>query len=457
MFVLGAGFSIAASGALGAGEGFPDTAELGNRALTCLDEARRAEAMAAGFPTSDSSPGGSGQFEAWLARLAEDQPYLSTEENLRNRALYVAFVAAVRQVLVGCEEHVGGATVPWMSDLLSVWHASRAQVITLNYDTLVERCLARLLLSDTSDGHQVSVGDLLDGIPQGLAGEGLPTGVGAATFRLVKLHGSTSWFWVPGDATGTTVMRLDPPSDTSEADTEVQAERSRLLLGREPFIVPPVTSKASLYASPVTKALWTRARGALRDAGRVVIVGYSLATLDVTATGLLAETLAGRSDVQVEVVDPDAQGVSDRLGAVGVRVSERHSGGDCVEQFVTKYVDEATRRVVTHLGKWKPDCRNGIVRIGWGNPNSPDQPWRSIVVEVDNERRVLVVKPDDNGHTTLEEFLGSIEHVERIVVDGKEQHAVVDWVPTAEMRVSGGDPRVETWFVNLHPAGRPSS
>lgn len=462
VFVLGSGFSIAASMALYETERFPDTAQLGLRVVAALDPEVKREAAEAGWPAEvdgggPTSVGEGAQFEAWLARLGEDQPYLSTEENLRRRALYTTIVRIMRPVLVQCEERVVAELPSWLPDLVSVWHDRRAQVVTFNYDTLVERCLDQLELADGSSERRICAGDVLDGIPPSGNNSQLLTGLGTDTFRLVKLHGSTSWFWVPGDLAGTTVLRFDPAGDAGECDPSVQAERARLLLGRDPFIVPPISTKAALYTNPVTRELWTRARRALREARRVFLIGYSLPPVDTAATGLIADALAGRSDVRVEVVNPKSGQVVERIRQVGVTVSPSacHDGAnDAVVRFVAGYVRESAQHVVRHLRSWQPEQRKGTVRVAWGSPLRPSY-LSDVATEVDATRGVLVVRCVNNAHTDLNEFLNALADVGEIVLAGDPDRRVVAWVPMAQLKVAGSPPSVYGWSVYLLPAGPP--
>ena len=454
VFVLGAGFSIAVSEELGDEHRFPDTAQLGRRAIVRLGIAAARDAAEAGW--SEKRLDGRG-FEGWLAGLAEDQPYMSSAENLRRRALYLELVKSMRAVLVECEERV--AEIPsWLLDLVSVWHVRQASIVTFNYDTVIERCLERLSLGAASDGGSIASGDVLDGIPPAAKGGHVVSGSGAATFRLLKLHGSTSWFWAPGDVGGTSVVRLDPEIGASESDRAVSDERSRVLLGRDPFIVPPVAAKTSLYANPITKELWTRAHRALSEARRVYVVGYSCPPVDVTATGLIADTLASRNvDARVEVVNLDADPVSQGLEAAGVTVSRRHSRAGAVKKFVAGYVEDTAVYVVEHLRSWQPEPRNGFVRLVWGSPQHPSH-QSDISTYIDNARRTLVVTPveDDSPTWDLNTFFDDLRNVDRIVVEvSRRQHAVIDWIPTAQQRIVDDAAVVDLWFVNLMPLGRP--
>ena len=122
--ILGAGFSHALSSEM------PLTDQLGDRVLR--------EKQFWGY-RGVKSPFTSGGFEKWLSTLAEDQPYLSAAENLANRALFVQLSGAIRRVLGGAEHATLGKGGPeWLFKLLSVLHKRRANVLTLNYDGLVE-------------------------------------------------------------------------------------------------------------------------------------------------------------------------------------------------------------------------------------------------------------------------------------------------------------------------------
>ena len=129
--VLGAGFSVAASGGK-----LPVTADLGRRA-TARAKIPRSRLPAGGFDR--------GRFETWLSRLAEDQPHLYVAENLENRGVLVRVVEQLVAVLAEAEAEASGRP-GWLFDLLTLAHHRKATLITLDYDGLVEAAVRTLKL-----------------------------------------------------------------------------------------------------------------------------------------------------------------------------------------------------------------------------------------------------------------------------------------------------------------------
>jgi hypothetical protein len=68
-----------------------------------------------------------------------------------------------------------------------------------------------------------------------------------------------------------------------------------------PLIIAPLKHKAYGQYAMVLEALWTRAAEALRNASRIVVVGFSFPPTDLRARGLFAPSDRRRS---IEVVDP---------------------------------------------------------------------------------------------------------------------------------------------------------
>src|SRR5690242_3381792 len=107
--VLGAGFSRAVSPHM------PVTDELGQLALA---------GISIGELQIPSQGFANGYFESWLSRLAEPQPDLKYDENLRNQAAFAKISEAVRSVLV--QRQMLTMTEPpprWLERLVRVAHA----------------------------------------------------------------------------------------------------------------------------------------------------------------------------------------------------------------------------------------------------------------------------------------------------------------------------------------------
>jgi hypothetical protein len=286
--ILGAGFSKAISKAM------PTTDELGEAVLAEL--ARVGHTVSRNRLLPD--------FEGRLSRLAERQPDLSDAENLENQALFsritqaICFVLGARQAMAMRE-----APPPWLLKLLGLAHADRWNLITFNYDTLIE-CALSDRLWDWRRMAPVMPGHALRNLPAGPYVDTLGT-PSADTLQLLKLHGSLDTWWVSGDTTGATITRW-PLRRTWGQAVDDQSALAAATAGRVGFIVPPASAKSGFYANPLTRELWQRAARALRASAEVDLVGYSLPITDQVAGGMLADAVSPADHiVNIVNLDPD--------------------------------------------------------------------------------------------------------------------------------------------------------
>lgn len=371
VMILGAGFSKSLSGNM------PLTDALGNRVL---------KAVATSSSMQRPNQFELGQFETWLSRIGEEQPDLTTSENLSNRALFELCSRKLATVLDECVDAARDEALsrPWLFDFLGTVHARKATIITFNQDTLIELAVEAAHLSSWDPprslvGSKQWIGwrDCLDcqpPFPPTRYQDGLPQ----TTFRLLKLHGSTNWFWRSGDDTGaTTACWYLPGAFTSENGvTDEAAALRRELPGRVPLIVPPTAGKSTYYRTPMLTQLWQDARSALtREHVRVSLLGYSIPPTDLVTSGMLRETLSDRTD-PVDVVNPDPDPVSDHLKALGVDPS-RVNKVDAVVRFAEEYQSRSAIELVEEFRRSpsaETDCsllagvdiQNGLKVIGFG-------------------------------------------------------------------------------------------
>ncbi|MDA8399658.1 MAG: SIR2 family protein [Actinomycetota bacterium] len=340
VFILGAGFSAAIS------SGMPLTDDLGNEVLTNDD-------LAAVSPQRFEG----GRFEEWLSRLSEDQPDLSEAENLYNRSLFVKLSDEIGSVLEGHQQTLWSAqppTLAWLQRFIAILHVWRATVITFNYDTLVEAAIdSCATLGWNSEGARHN--DVLDQMPL-LSPAGETKGADhKESFRLLKLHGSLNWWWVPGDFTGTTInrwetTRVEPPT------AEENARMTRELPGRSRFLVPPSAAKSASYANPLSKEFWRRARAAIKNADELYLVGYSLPNTDLVTRGMLRECLQPKA--RVVVVNPKADKVIIHLKSVEEldrQIEKIEHPGNSVEHLVDLLETTRSREIPALLQMLMPE------------------------------------------------------------------------------------------------------
>ena len=220
-----------------------------------------------------------GRFEEWLSYLSEPQPHFSPEQAADAGALALRVTRVIQEVLseVQADALRTAEVDDWFWAFLSVIHVLRAQVITLNYDNFVE-CGAHTLSLQCpgwNGSTTVCEDDIVAGLPPCADFPGISIQVPerhaygrdpistnerrSHTFKLLKLHGSLSWYWLPDSAGNSTLRRWRLPGVFGEVWDAEEGHRRQELPTYEVFIVPPAALKGALLREPVTKELWRRA------------------------------------------------------------------------------------------------------------------------------------------------------------------------------------------------------
>ena len=441
--LLGAGFSRAVS------DQFPLTDELGDLAV--------AIAEADGHGSIPHPVFRGGNFETWLSRLVEEQPYLDAASNLENQSRFRRISQAIRSVLADRQASVlAAASEDWLYDLLSVLHARHATVLTLNYDNLIECAAESHFLLDWGTQQRVLSEEVLHDVPPSAERPiGMRKYLLASTFRLLKLHGSLSWYWSPDDATGMTLQRWKNPGPFGAPEPDNEDLRRRSLPGREPFIVPPSAAKSAYYANLVTRELWSQAFSALRDTKRVIMIGYSLPVADLTVSGMIGDAVTDR-DVSFEIINPDPDPVCDRLVTLGVNRSQIRDivdGYDCVEQFARRYLAEQAQDLVDRLRAWPGSLSTRRLAVSKGDHTEQGV---AHLGDTDPATGDLLIDPSVGSELPpaldLAALLARFPAAKRLVAiaaDGRHLPVVDTW--TGKVRPGEADPP----WIFLIPSGRP--
>ena len=133
----------------------------------------------------------------------------------------------------------------------------------------------------------------------------------STSMQLLKLHGSVNWRSKLGSRQPYAIddivhheVWLPAPPTIGVSPSGLDMANIERHLNREPFIVPPVLAKSSLVEEPVLRYVWSLAYQVLRQADRVVFVGYSFPVTDLAARFLFTETLQrGEQSPKIEVVN----------------------------------------------------------------------------------------------------------------------------------------------------------
>lgn len=246
VFLLGAGFSKAVTDS-----------------MPLLNELSRELKKRLKLPKSVLTLGNN--VELWLTYLSQPQPWLSEAENLRNRALFLELNQEIGKVLNERTYKAIKIRYPdWLCPLIKWWDAQKSAVITLNYDTVIERATLQILqLLNANHIYPVRLTDIRIRKPlYSLEYE-------PATFKLFKLHGSVNCYY-SGAASyfGETIYCSRVARWKGFLDDE---DRSMEDMGdKVPLIVPPTTEKVTYFQHETIRRTWGLAGQALRAASRLV-------------------------------------------------------------------------------------------------------------------------------------------------------------------------------------------
>ena len=228
--------------------------------------------------------------ELLLSYLALNQPWKEPSDGLSDQGLFVQVQQALAEHIAKCEgQAFENPTPDWVDRLIEHLHDDRTSVITLNYDTVLER-FVHGLKEGKPDGtwpREYHLYDLPLSILR-LRSAGTLGGTEVASFHLIKLHGSINWFYsgvegFPGEQIYYRAVTSDSPArDDWGRLSSTDKQIKRLCQDKIPLIIPPVAEKSRFYENRTIRMLWTAAREALTEAEEVMCVGYSLPETDLT-------------------------------------------------------------------------------------------------------------------------------------------------------------------------------
>ena len=269
VFILGAGFSKAIH------SGMPTLADLTDEVT------RRLRGSEGSLPQPLMEL--ENNIELWITYLSQRQPWLTEYENDSNKSLAGLIRHHIGAVI---EEQTARAlqteAPAWLNRLIDSWHREQATVITLNYDTLVERASKQVQAAE--EVNRINAAQIYPPYfsdVQARPGPGLWGKGDLKTFSFLKLHGSINWYYSGrDDFFGETIFFSEdrPFGDETWNDVNFRRPQSR---DKEPLIIPPATEKNMYFNNETVRRLWREAGCALQEAKRVFIVGYSLPLSDL--------------------------------------------------------------------------------------------------------------------------------------------------------------------------------
>jgi hypothetical protein len=277
--------------------------------------------------------------EEGMSYLVAAKPWLREAEILRHRALFLDLSVTVAAVLTELMGHVipmlAAEVPPWLDRLIRNWHKSRATVITMNYDTLIEAAAREVVIDLKGQKTGIWTHAVYPSYLADAAQRNSTVFIDhMETFRLLKLHGSTNWYYSgTPNARGETIFFVPPlgPAKFWSADARAEHEqRLEAVADKYPLIIPPIFDKAAMMSHETLQSIWFQAGKALEAAERVTFAGYSIPESDRMMAHFISEKI--NSAATIRIFNPDKT-VLDRYARILGRPAESielNSGVDCV-------------------------------------------------------------------------------------------------------------------------------
>ena len=343
VFILGAGFSKAISGHM------PTMKELTNQVSRKLQIGNITLPPPLKDPQNDSDRELENNIELWMTFLSQSQPWIEGPFNEANHSITGFIRRYINDIIdqstlstmeSSCVFAEDSLRMPnWLSLLIEAWHTRQVSVITLNYDTLVER--AALSIADRLEGDPDL--DPINVYPRYFSHirsrtTTLLSPSRTDTFKLFKLHGSVNWHYSGrDDFFGETIYF----SDVSPWGAIMEGEALSRLSSKdkEPLIIPPVMEKTTYFNNESVRRLWREASSALEQAENVYVIGYSLPMSDLGMQFFLKQSLPIKETTWY-IVNPDTGIVShyEKLLAPDQIVDHRYTAEAApVQRFVEEY------------------------------------------------------------------------------------------------------------------------
>ena len=329
VFILGAGFSKAISSSM------PTMEELSIEVIGRLRDSS--------FPIQDLQCQLGNNIELWMTYLSQPQPWLRAGHQLLNRSLATEIRRHISEIISDRTMLSMESPVPeWLTSLIGHWHSQRCTVITLNYDTLIERASRDVPIES---GPEISAYYMYPPYFSPLASRsGGAFGFAPSkleTFTYLKLHGSTNWHYSGRENFyGETIYY----SRDSSWGSQRHPDESKSLANardKEVLIIPPVTEKTTYFNNETVRRLWQEASVALQNAARVFVIGYSLPISDLGMQYFLKLNLPSKDTIW-RVVDTSKR-VLPRYRRLLLPSQRLNSEFVCeknpVEEFANNYPD----------------------------------------------------------------------------------------------------------------------
>lgn len=244
--------------------------------------------------------------ENWLSRLAEPDIWISRNERTLSYLLMQEINSHVARLIFDSQSNAiaydSDPTERPPADLVKLtthWLNGGCDcIISLNYDTLIERTVNHIKNNDT--GYRILHPFQIPFWAEGRNSTG--------DLDLLKLHGSTNIWASPSDPTRV----IDVGVQNAGCDAGQIPWWDHLFHhapGFEPLVVPPIAAKTSVLESTFLKYYWEMAGRHIKLADEIVLIGYSLPPEDMMLGRLLRTNTSAGYVIVNRTVAPIAENV----------------------------------------------------------------------------------------------------------------------------------------------------
>ena len=335
VFILGAGFSNAISTQM------PTMNELTLAVSELIDNSE----LSLPPPLRATEHGGQElekNIELWMTYLSQEQPWLHESFNQYNLALATRIRRYIRDIIEKSTIKSMESYSEWLESLIEQWNLRRATVITLNYDTLVERAASQLTNSKINSGRGISPSQMYPPYFSNIRSRIVPI-IGAnplATFTYLKLHGSVNWHYSGREEFYGETLFYSEVSPWGPKQYDFEKESRLSAEDKETLIIPPVAEKTTFFNNETVRRLWQEGSDYLVGATRVFVIGYSLPMSDLGMRFFLKRSLPIQ-DSPWYIVDIDKKAISQyrELLAPQQTICDDFIGDDAVCRFADAYPD----------------------------------------------------------------------------------------------------------------------
>lgn len=280
--------------------------------------------------------------ELWLTYLSQDQPWLHESFNQGNQALASRMRLEIGKVIRTHSSTWQKQMPLWLESLIKQWSECRVEVITLNYDTLVERAANKVLDPNLNSGSGVLPSQLYPPLFSNIRSRvaNIPSPEPTQSFTYLKLHGSVNWHYSGRqNFYGETIYYSDISAwGLNKSDAESQS----LLCSEDKdiLLIPPVLEKTTFFNNETVRMLWQKASEALDQARRVFVIGYSLPASDLGMRFFLKKSLPPAA-TRWYIVDKDPCVKYRYKKWLGTeqKIEKVFSGEEAVHKFADAYVN----------------------------------------------------------------------------------------------------------------------